>query len=340
MPSSARLQGQNGGNTTTNQGLDPLQADRGFWHSWFEAANYGREVFNGDRIFLTSPEAFEEYLTWCKRNRAPAWMSVQPFSGRNSVSCVEKLFFDFDNKDLNLAWKEANTLATALQDSYGAQPLVCFSGSKGYHVYVWLSPIQQFDTVESAKRFYQTAQELLLKGLSFETLDKQVLGDIKRLARVPYTMHEKSQKTCTPITMDRTELAIDDLAGYRSHGLNGGFCKLCKSKIKQKAQRLTSRFTPQSHRGTRPCIDAALTADLSGVAGHSMRIAVAAEFLNRGFSAEQTADMFKSQSDYSTEKSLYYVRDLLARSYRPFKCATIRKLGFCLQDCPRRTSAR
>lgn len=337
--SSVCLQGQNGGNTIISQGLDTLQATQGFWHSWFEAATFGREVFNGDRIFLTSPEAFEEYITWCARNHAPAWMSVQPFNGRNSVSCVEKLFFDFDSKDLTLAWKEVHSLATTLQNSYGAKPLVCFSGSKGYHVYVWLSQIEHFDSVDSAKRFYQTAQDLLLKGLSFETLDKQVLGDIKRLARVPYSVHEKSQKTCTPTSMDRTEIVLDDLAGYRSHGLSEGFCNLCKSKTKQKAQRLTSRFTPRRHKGTRPCIDVALTADLCGVAGHSMRIAVAAEFLNRGFSAEQTAKLFKSQSDYNFEKSLYYVQDLLDRSYRPFKCTTIRKLGFCLQNCPRRTSA-
>jgi len=340
MRSSVRLQGQNGGNTTTSQDLATFEATQCFWHSWFEAGIYGREVFNGDRVFLTSPVAFEEYLLWCTKSHAPAWMSVQPFSGRNSVSCVEKLFFDFDSKDLNLAWKEANTLATTLQGSYGVQPLVCFSGSKGYHIYVWLSEMEFFDSTESAKRFYQTAQEMLLKGLSFETLDKQVLGDIKRLARVPYSVHEKSQKTCTPTTMDRIELSIDDLAGYRSHGLSEGFCKLCKSKTKQKAQKLTSRFTQRRHNGTRPCIDAALTADLCGVAGHSMRIAVAAEFLNLGFSAEQTAELFKSQSDYRSEKSLYYVRDLLSRSYRPFKCATIRKLGFCLQNCPRRRSAR
>ncbi|MDD4325837.1 MAG: hypothetical protein PHC63_05360 [Candidatus Bathyarchaeota archaeon] len=293
-------------------------------------------MFNGDRVFLTSPLAFEEYLTWCTKNHAPAWMSVQPFSGRNSVYCVEKLFFDFDSKDLNLAWKEANNLATMLQNSYGVQPLVCFSGSKGYHVYVWLSEIEQFDSVENAKRFYQTSQELLLKGLSFKTLDKQVLGDIKRLARIPYSVHEKSLKTCTPITMDRTELFIDDLKNYRNHGLSESFCNLCKSKNKQKTHRLANRFIPQSHKDTRPCINAALTTDLCGIAGHSMRIAVATEFLNRGFSPEQTAELFKSQSDYNIKKSLYYVRDILTRSYRPFKCSTIRKLGFCLQNCPRR----
>ena len=101
-------------------------------------------------------------------------MSVQPFNGRNSVSWVEKLFFDFDSTDLNLAWKEAGALAMMLQDNYEVKSLVCFSDSKGYHVYVWLQQIEQFDSTEIAKGFYQTSQELLLKGLSFKTLDKQV----------------------------------------------------------------------------------------------------------------------------------------------------------------------
>jgi hypothetical protein len=330
------LLGQNGGNTTINQNTGALHTAQGFWRSWFEAANYGREVFNGDRIFLTAPTAFEEYLMWCETNRAPAWISVQPFSERNSVSSVEKLFFDFDSKDLNLAWKEANSLATILQDSYGAQPLVCFSGSKGYHVYVWLSEIECFDSTESAKRFYQTAQELLLKGLSFETLDKQVLGDIKRLARVPYSIHEKSLNPCTPVNTDRESLILNSITTFKEQGLKADFCRLCQSKIGQKTRRLIYRYNSARHGQIRPCVDASLFSDLTGAAGHSMRIAIAAEFLNKGLSIEQTAELFKDQTDYSFEKSLYYVRDLSARNYRPFKCTTIRKLGFCLKNCSRR----
>jgi len=323
----------------TNQDLAKLQASRRFWRSWFEAGTYGREVFNGDRIFLTSPAAFEEYLTWCTKNHKPAWMSVQPFSGRNSVSCVEKLFFDFDSKDLNLAWKEAHSLATTLQDSYRVQPLVCFSGSKGYHVYVWLSEVECFDSTKSTKQFYQTAQDLLLKGLSFETLDKQVLGDIKRLARVPYSIHEKSLNPCTPVNTDRDSLILKSITPFKEQGLKADFCRLCQSKIGQKTRRLSYRYKSARQGQIRPCIDAALFSNLSGAAGHSMRIAIAAEFLNKGFSIEQTAELFKNQTDYSFEKSLYYIKDLSARNYRPFKCATIRNLGFCLKNCSRRNES-
>ncbi|MCW3983778.1 MAG: hypothetical protein NWE96_07255 [Candidatus Bathyarchaeota archaeon] len=329
------MRGQNGGNTTTNQNLGALQV-QGFWRSWFEVPNYGREVFNGDRSFLTSSVAFEEYIAWCMRNRAPAWMSVQPFNGRNMVSCVEKLFFDFDSKDLSLAWKEANTLATVLQESYGVKPLVCFSGSKGYHVYVWLQKTEHFDSAQTTKVFYKTAQELLLKGLSFQTLDSQVLGDIKRLARVPYTLHEKSLKPCTPVNMERKSLSLNSITLFKEQGLAEDFCGLCQSNIQQQTRRHAYRYNSTRHGQIRPCIDAALCADLSGAAGHSMRIAIATEFLNRGFSAEQTAELFRNQTDYSFEKSLYYIRDISTRTYRPYKCATIRKLGFCLKNCSRR----
>jgi hypothetical protein len=324
----------------TSESSDAMQATQSFWRSWFEAANYGREVFNGDRTFLNSTAAFEEYIAWCMRNRAPAWMSVQPFNGRNSVSCVEKLFFDFDSADLSLAWKEANTLATVLQQSYGAKPLICFSGSKGYHVYVWLQKTAHFDSAQTAKAFYQTAQELLLKGLSFQTLDRQTLGDIKRLARVPYSIHEKSLKPCTPINADQQSLILNSVTPFKEQGLTEDFCRLCQSKIRQKPRRFTYHYNWARHGQIRPCIDAALCADLSGTAGHSMRIAIAAEFLNKGFSAEQTAELFSNQTDYNFEKSLYYIRDISARNYRPYKCATIRKLGFCLKNCSRRNGKR
>ncbi|MCW4045517.1 MAG: hypothetical protein NWE94_08390 [Candidatus Bathyarchaeota archaeon] len=167
-------------------------------------------------------------------------------------------------------------------------------------------------------------------------MDRQVLGDIKRLARVPYSIHEKSLKPCTPVNVDRESLILNCITPFKEQGLTEDFCGLCQSKIQQKTRRIAYRYNSARHGQIRPCIDAALCADLSGVAGHGMRIAIATEFLNKGFSAEQTAELFKNQTDYSFEKSLYYIRDLLARNYRPYRCATIRKLGFCLMNCSRR----
>lgn len=317
-----------------------LQSTQVFWRSWFEAATYGREVFNGDRVFLTSPADFENYVKLCTQNRAPAWMSVQPYNGRNDVSVVEKLFFDFDSRDLNLAWKEATSLAETLRNSYDVEPLICFSGSKGYHVYVWLSKIEQFASAELAKKFYQAAQELLLKGFSFKTLDTQVLGDIKRLSRVPYSVHEKNLNQCAPMNANREVSFLSDMLRFKGYGLRADFCRLCRSKMEQENKRFTRYFATQNNWGVRSCIGEALSVNLAGTTGHSIRIAIATEFLNKGFSAEQTAELFRTQIDFNYEKSLYFVRDILTRGYRPFKCGTIRKLGFCLQNCPRRSKRR
>jgi len=121
-------------------------------------------------------------------------MSVHPFKKRDYVFGLEKLFFDFDcKKDLDKAWNEARDFAIKIERFYGAKPLLVFSGCKGFHVYVWL-----WNTIEvrkshemQAKQIYKDLQEKMLKSLKYETLDPQVLGDIKRLARVPYSTHEK-----------------------------------------------------------------------------------------------------------------------------------------------------
>ena len=80
------------------------------------------------------------------------------------------------------------------------------------------------------------------------------------------------------------------------------------------------------------------------VAGHIYYVAVAdvqrvlrePKFAAQVLKVKQPAQLFKNQSDYSYEKSLGYTRDAQRRHYKRFKCSTIRELGFCLEDCPRR----
>lgn len=321
-----------------------------FWRQWFNVyPTYGREIFKvysydqngkpeGNRFFYSDFAAFSEFLDWTKANRRPAWLSVQPFSNRNYVVTVEKLFFDFDSEDLTLARKEASQFADTLRKSYGVEPLLCFSGRKGFHVYIFLQEHVKFETVEKAKRFYDTAQRLILKGLKLETLDMNVIGDIKRVARVPYSIHEKTLEPCVPITENHKPCWVLDLHAYRTRGLNRNFVELCKAKAEEKPRIRVFQAFPQRHsKEIRPCLQAALNVELSEKAGHKMRIAIAIEHLSSGFSPEQTAQLFKNQSDYSYEKSLEYTRDVQKRQYKRFKCASIRDLGFCLPNCERLT---
>lgn len=142
---------------------------------------------------------------------------------------------------------------------------------------------------------------------------------------------------CVPVTTNGKPCWILDLSGFRKYGLSAEFTQVCMKNAEEKQRKRVSRPDPQNRtQGVRPCLEAALNADLEAKEGHSIRIAIAAEYLKAGFSLEQTAELFKNQTDFSFEKSVYYVQDILARKYKPFKCATIRELGFCLDNCPRR----
>jgi len=308
---------------------------RGFWCEWFNAYP-GREVFqDNNRVFLNSSTKFLNYVEDCKRKYAACWMSVQPFRKRDDVSAIEKLFFDFDSEnDLRKAWVDAKKFVSATKQYYNAEALLCFSGRKGYHVYVWLANPVEFPSEQQnmAKQFYVTIQNLILKGLKFETLDRQVLGDIKRLSRVPYSTHKKSGFPCVPVTLNHTPLVVSTIAGFKQHGLNNAIVDLCLKRMKRKAKRKRYRYVNVDMKCVRPCIQTALNKDLEQKEGHSIRVAVAAEFLNAGYKPNEVARLFHSQGDYNFEKSLYYVEDIQKRRYKRFKCETIRSLGFCLGD--------
>ncbi|MGQ9743861.1 MAG: hypothetical protein ACUVQW_04515 [Candidatus Bathycorpusculaceae bacterium] len=307
-----------------------------FWVEWFNAY-LGREVFKDNtRVFLSSPSQFLKYVEDCKRKRVQCWVTAQPFLERDMVASVEKFYFDFDSPKILEAYKEANMLADTLRENYNAEPLLTYSGRKGYHCYVWLQKPVCFDENGEAKLFYETAQKMILSGLKFQTLDMQVIGDVKRFARVPYTVHEKTANPAVPIK-EGSPCLINSLAPYRKHGLPESFTKLCYEKM-EKAKRRTLRLTCFSRNvgEVRPCVQAALEKPLDGKNGHLMRLAIAREYLALGCSLDEIVELFRSQADFNPQKTRYYIEYARDNKYNPFKCATIRQLGYCLPNCPQR----
>jgi len=312
-----------------------------FLFEWF-GIHGGREVFDKlhrTRRFLACPEQLEEYARECSALRAPCFVSVQPYRERDRVFGLEKLFFDFDSEeDPARAWSEARMFAHKLWEYYSVMGLLVSSGRKGYHLYVWLKNTVQIpiEGEEFIKTVYELLQSKLLKGYRFETLDRNPLGDIKRLARLPYSIHEETGKTCQPVNLNHEPVAVTSLEEYRRHGFDlflvEKVCREVKARDKIRAPRLRS-FKPSGK--VRPCIEAAVDSNLEGGLGHSMRLAIACEYLNKGSSVEETARLFVGQPDYNQKRSIYFVGDAKAKGYKPFRCSTISKLGFCLRkSCP------
>ena len=268
-------------------------------------------------------------------------MSVQPYRSRDVIFGLERFYFDFDcEKDPDKAWKEARKFACDLNMYYYAKPLLVFSGCKGYHVYLWLWSTVETTTHRSefVKAVYDRMQRKLLKGLKFETLDPAPIGDIKRLSRVPYSLHDKTGRVCQPVNLDGEPITIQSLEEYWRHGLGRRFLEKACREVKLRESWVKTRRPQRAFKPTgqvRPCIEAALKVPLDRGEGHKMRIAIATEYLNKGFSVPQVVDLFGSQLDFNESKTRYFIVDIQRKSYAPFRCKTIRDLGFCLgTSCP------
>jgi len=312
-----------------------------FLKKWFGSIG-GREVGTPHREFVEDCTKWIEKMEFCRRRRLPCYISVQPYSARDRPCAIERLFFEFDGKGgLEMAWRDALTIADALRRFYGAEPLLLFSGNRSYHVYAFLKTpiIIEPSYLELAKKAYKELQLRILEGPTLPTLDRSVIGDIKRLARSPLSTHEETGKLCTPVTLEGKPFIPEDLDAYKA--LDPDFFspifkelrarEVLMKALSEQAPRRARAF--KSKRGIRPCIWAALDKQLDGGNGHLMRLAIVREFLATGYSVEEIIPLFQRQADFNLEKTRYYVEHAAKNPVRPFRCKTIKELGFCLPNC-------
>ncbi|MEM2263306.1 MAG: hypothetical protein QW160_03710 [Candidatus Bathyarchaeia archaeon] len=306
-----------------------------FLHEWFGLE--GRELGKPERFYTNNPQDLFKLLEANKRFLKPCYMTVQPYSAPDQPCAIERLFWDFDcEEDPLRAWRDALHFCEALKAFYNVEPLIVYSGRKGFHVYVFLKQAVYIGqmSLAFAKQVYEELQTRLLEGLKFATLDPQPMGDIKRLARVPFSLHEETGSLCCPVDLNRKPITPPSLDVYRTLNPELLSPMIKNLRVKEKLASLKhARKTSGNMEKIRPCIQAALRQPLEGRGGHLMRLAVAREFLAAGYTVEEVVPLFQSQPDFNPEKTRYYVEHAQKNPAKPFKCETIRTLGFCLESC-------
>ena len=243
------------------------------------------------------------------------------------------VFIDIDCLgNLARAEKLKSRVVSHIKKEFEVKPYVQFSGFKGYHVIVPMKTTQ-INSPSMAPEFLKFCQLRLSKGYC----DPQILGDVIRLVRIPHTYNSKAVRA----GMDGLVTPIQEWDGRElDPGLLWEEFKLEKLEEElYKTEKRGEKARPIKPNGElkqpRPCIVRALQHPLQEGNGHLMRLAVAAEYLNLGWAPSEIAQLFQNQSDYSYEKSLYFVEDAQKRGYKPFKCKTIQSLGYCLLECKR-----
>jgi hypothetical protein len=309
-----------------------------FLMEWFGAE--GREVGMPQRRFIGNYKDLIAAIKECKQRLLPCYLSVQPYKAADQPCAIEKLFFEFDcAEDPGRAWRDTVSFAEALKRFYNVEPLIVFSGRKGYHVYAFLTKSVRFEPnqLELAKRCYRELQMRILKGLNLPTLDQSVIGDIKRLARCPFSMHQETSSLCCPVTLERKPYIPEDLNIYRTldPSLLGPIIKELKAREKLSSLKVSKipKFPKNEGKRIRPCIIAALEKPLEGGNGHLMRLAIAREYLAAGYSIDEVISLFQHQADFNQAKTRYYVEHAAKNPTKPFTCQKIKELGFCLPNC-------
>ena len=107
-------------------------------------------------------------------------MSITTF--KDGVPYLLYLPFDFDSPNLRTAWDDSSKLFNFLSKQ-GYEVMINFTGSKGFHVLVKVIPKAY------TKNQIRFMQKFMKRYLKLETCDDQIMGDVRRLIRIPGTYH-------------------------------------------------------------------------------------------------------------------------------------------------------
>lgn len=320
-----------------------------FWREMW--GGEGRELGNPYReYFKTCPEDLGLWIRENEEAGRPSYISVNTYSDRDRVSRISELFFEFDSKeeppDLMEVWIEAKGFAGSLETHYGVKPLIVFSGRRGFHIHLFLQHhIGWGLSQDHLTQLYRELSRMILRGVGLKTLDPSPVGDVKRLARLPYTVHEGSGLLCVPVDAGLHPVLL--MPGwshcYRGHGIDEELVRLAVRHIDEKIlnwalkpRRLVRHGMDKSLRGLRPCVRDFLEGGDIHAVPRLMLVAAVAEMHSHGYSGEEIIQAFSKLRGYDERETRYQVNHIIGRGYKPSKCVTIKGFGCCLgPECPR-----
>ena len=148
----------------------------------------------------------EEYLAYINNNngkKKAVYTSIYTFETLcynpyikplYESAVVDKIYYDFDDKSCN-AYEECLKLHEEC-DKEDIKHMIIFSG-RGYHLYIFTKP----KLINYKKEAIRGGQEYFINKLKL-LVDKQVIGNVAQLARIPNTFNIKAKRFCIPLIRD------------------------------------------------------------------------------------------------------------------------------------------
>jgi hypothetical protein len=207
-----------------------------------------------------------------------------------------------------------------------------WTGFKGYRVCVWLPRLLPADRI-----ILEKIQRWLAKGLE-DWLDTQVVGDVKRLFRVPYSINPKSGERAAIVDRLLQELSPQEAAEHlqslkpldarvlerfvREAALEA----FAKEQEKVREVKAVKNYRREARRLPRWVVVLIEYLQQAGELCHAARVAVVRWLYFMGYSREEIIEVFKAAADFDEKETTYHVDYEMrrmgeeCRAWQPDKC--------------------
>jgi len=296
------------------------------------------------RNLVRTPNEFEREVDMIN-GVDEAFTNVNPINGN-----INKIFIDFDGP---FSLEEAKTVYTYLC----SQNIPCIpvaSGKKGIHIYILLKERKGEDNKEV---LYKATKSILLECLpKSKSVDSHVIGDIRRLCRIPNTLRPpENMNYCTYLPpykgfleMNNTDILwymkgthnyqLKDFIG--AHPSYPKFDELVSEKVDSEQITFTNFDDEQSpkfsdnellKRLLRPCLYRLMTVEEPR---HKIRVAATADLLRSDVSPNMILEMYRSLNwrDFDELWTRYQIQHIKKIRFSKRK---LKEIGACF-ECGRK----
>jgi hypothetical protein len=115
----------------------------------------------------------------------PCFISLAQYTSKGLL--VDRLVFDFDGEG---STEDAIKLILYFEELDLYPLYLVFSGHKGFHVYLKINPNYY------SKEVLRSFQNKIINQLDLKSCDRHIIGDLKRMIRIPGTIHQETGKLC------------------------------------------------------------------------------------------------------------------------------------------------
>lgn len=255
----------------------------------------------------------QQYLTSCDiahKNRLELFTSVySDYEVENQI--VSELFYDIDVEH------DVVELINKLERII-SQVRAVYSGRRGIHIHVDVYPVVRVTDLRYVSMY---VAEML--GIA-DIVDRQTLGDWRRLCRVPLSYHAATGNRVTVLNATTNPVLSRSLSELLSEKYSSRSTNYTVRVSDDVRETVTTLGEPPA------CVKFLLGQLESGHnLSHAARLHLGAYLMKLGLRPDEASVLFTKLPDYSPTVTQYQLDWLFKNRYNMYSCRRARELGLC-----------